>query len=260
MNGRFPDNRILSHDLLEGCYARSGLLSDVELFEDYPATYAADTARRHRWIRGDWQIASWLLPRVPGAGGAAVPQPAVGPVAVEDRRQPAAQPGADRAAAAAAGGLDRAAVRAGVDPRGGHWHRPGAAAARLAAAVVPQAAGRGGAPAPDCGRAIGRDAMRAGRPRARVPAVRSLRQRRRGAAHHLAHAGLAPAAARMEPVRRARGQRGARVAGVPSVDVDGAGGRARDRRVPGRWRGRRCWVSRRRSCCCGWSRPASPGG
>jgi cellobiose phosphorylase len=68
-DGRFPDNRILSHDLLEGCYARSGLLSDLELFEDYPATYAADTARRHRWIRGDWQIASWLLPWVPGAAG-----------------------------------------------------------------------------------------------------------------------------------------------------------------------------------------------
>ena len=67
MNGKFPENRILSHDLLEGSYARAGLLSDVELFEDYPATYAADAARRHRWIRGDWQIASWLLPRVPGA-------------------------------------------------------------------------------------------------------------------------------------------------------------------------------------------------
>ncbi|HET9694263.1 MAG TPA: glucoamylase family protein, partial [Steroidobacteraceae bacterium] len=69
LNGRFPDNRILSHDLLEGCYARSGLLSDVELVEDYPPTYAADAARRHRWIRGDWQIASWLLPHVPGAAG-----------------------------------------------------------------------------------------------------------------------------------------------------------------------------------------------
>jgi cellobiose phosphorylase len=69
MRGKFPENRILSHDLLEGCYARSGLLSDVELFEDYPATYAADAARRHRWVRGDWQIASWLLPWVPGAAG-----------------------------------------------------------------------------------------------------------------------------------------------------------------------------------------------
>ena len=64
--GRFPENRILSHDLIEGCYARSGLLSDVQLYEDYPATYDADVARRHRWIRGDWQIARWILPRVPG--------------------------------------------------------------------------------------------------------------------------------------------------------------------------------------------------
>ena len=65
--GRFPENRILSHDLIEGCYARSGLLSDVMLFEKYPAHYDADVARRHRWIRGDWQLASWLLPSVPAA-------------------------------------------------------------------------------------------------------------------------------------------------------------------------------------------------
>ncbi len=63
---RFPDNRILSHDLLEGSYARAGLLSDVVLFEDHPLRHAADVSRRHRWIRGDWQISSWLLPRVPG--------------------------------------------------------------------------------------------------------------------------------------------------------------------------------------------------
>ena len=66
LGGRFPENRILSHDLIEGCYARSGLLSDVQLYEDYPATYDADVARRHRWVRGDWQIARWALPRVPG--------------------------------------------------------------------------------------------------------------------------------------------------------------------------------------------------
>ena len=68
LDGRFPENRILSHDLLEGCYARSGLLSDVQLYEDYPSTYAADVSRRHRWIRGDWQLAGWLLPLVPGPG------------------------------------------------------------------------------------------------------------------------------------------------------------------------------------------------
>jgi len=63
--GRFPENRILSHDLLEGCYARSGLLSDVQLYDDYPARYGADVSRRYRWIRGDWQLAGWLWRRVP---------------------------------------------------------------------------------------------------------------------------------------------------------------------------------------------------
>ncbi len=69
LKDRFPENRILSHDLLEGCYARSGLLSDVHLYEEYPARYQADVKRQRRWIRGDWQIAHWLLPRVPGPDG-----------------------------------------------------------------------------------------------------------------------------------------------------------------------------------------------
>ena len=56
LKGRFPANRILSHDLLEGCYARAGLLSDAELYEEFPARYSADVARRRRWIRGDWQL------------------------------------------------------------------------------------------------------------------------------------------------------------------------------------------------------------
>ena len=66
LSERFPDNRILSHDLLEGCHARSGLISDVQLYEEHPSTYLADVKRRHRWIRGDWQIARWLYPTVPG--------------------------------------------------------------------------------------------------------------------------------------------------------------------------------------------------
>ncbi len=69
--GRLPDNRVLSHDLLEGAYARAGLVSDVVLIEDYPSTHAADVARRHRWTRGDWQIAAWLRRRVPGVERAA---------------------------------------------------------------------------------------------------------------------------------------------------------------------------------------------
>ncbi len=75
VGGKFPENRILSHDLLEGTYARSGLISDVQLFEGFPAHYVEETRRRHRWIRGDWQIASWLLPKVPGAEGRGVSNP-----------------------------------------------------------------------------------------------------------------------------------------------------------------------------------------
>jgi len=66
LKGRFPENRILSHDLIEGCYARAGLLSDVQLYEENPSRYNADVSRRHRWIRGDWQLFRWLLPGVPG--------------------------------------------------------------------------------------------------------------------------------------------------------------------------------------------------
>jgi cellobiose phosphorylase len=69
LKGRFPENRILSHDLVEGCYARAGLLSDVQLYEEYPSRYSADVSRRHRWIRGDWQLFRWLLPGVPGPAG-----------------------------------------------------------------------------------------------------------------------------------------------------------------------------------------------
>jgi len=65
LGGRLPPDRILSHDLLEGCHARSGLLSDVSLYEDYPARYGTDVSRRQRWIRGDWQLIAWLRSPVP---------------------------------------------------------------------------------------------------------------------------------------------------------------------------------------------------
>jgi cyclic beta-1,2-glucan synthetase len=74
----FPENRILSHDLLEGCYARCGLLSDVALYEAYPSGYTADVNRRHRWIRGDWQIGAWMLPLVPGPAGRLQSNPLTG--------------------------------------------------------------------------------------------------------------------------------------------------------------------------------------
>ena len=69
LHNRLPENRILSHDLIEGCHARSGLISDVELYEEYPAQYRVDVGRRYRWIRGDWQIAGWLRSKVPVLGG-----------------------------------------------------------------------------------------------------------------------------------------------------------------------------------------------
>lgn len=75
LNNRLPENLILSHDLLEGCYCRSGLLSDVHMYEEYPDRYDVDMRRRERWIRGDWQIAHWLLPSVPNATEKSIPNP-----------------------------------------------------------------------------------------------------------------------------------------------------------------------------------------
>ena len=66
VDGRFPENLILSHDLLESGYARSALVTDVDFIEEHPSSYAMEASRRHRWIRGDWQLAGWLMPRVPG--------------------------------------------------------------------------------------------------------------------------------------------------------------------------------------------------
>jgi hypothetical protein len=72
---RFPRNALLSHDLIEGAYARAGLVSDVEVIDDYPSHYSAYNRRKHRWVRGDWQIVSWLFSRVPDETGRRVPNP-----------------------------------------------------------------------------------------------------------------------------------------------------------------------------------------
>ncbi len=64
LKGTFPENLILSHDLLEGCHIRCGLINDVELFDDNPSNYIDDAKRHHRWTRGDWQIISWLTGHV----------------------------------------------------------------------------------------------------------------------------------------------------------------------------------------------------
>ncbi len=62
---RFPRNALLSHDLIEGAYARAGLASDIEVIDDYPSHYSAYNRRKHRWLRGDWQIVRWIFNRVP---------------------------------------------------------------------------------------------------------------------------------------------------------------------------------------------------
>jgi cyclic beta-1,2-glucan synthetase len=71
---RFPENAILSHDLIEGEHARTGLIN-VELVEDYPATYGAFSKRKHRWVRGDWQLLPWLFRHPPMFGGRAAKNP-----------------------------------------------------------------------------------------------------------------------------------------------------------------------------------------
>ena len=71
--GRVPENTLLSHDLFEGIFARAGLASDIELVDEYPARYAAATARSHRWVRGDWQLLPWIF--------------GCGPVDIERRRR-----------------------------------------------------------------------------------------------------------------------------------------------------------------------------
>ena len=75
LDRRFPRNALLSHDLIEGAYARAGLVSDIEVIEDYPSHYRAYNRRKHRWLRGDWQITAWLFSRVPDESGQLVPNP-----------------------------------------------------------------------------------------------------------------------------------------------------------------------------------------
>lgn len=65
LGAAFPENQILSHDLIEGCLARSGLVTNTELIDDFPQRYHAYARRQHRWIRGDWQLLPWLMPWVP---------------------------------------------------------------------------------------------------------------------------------------------------------------------------------------------------
>ena len=72
LDGRVPDNTLLSHDLLEGIFARAGLVSDIEVVEEFPSRYDVAAARQHRWARGDWQLLPWIFGRGHG------PRPSAG--------------------------------------------------------------------------------------------------------------------------------------------------------------------------------------
>ncbi|WP_020475307.1 GH36-type glycosyl hydrolase domain-containing protein [Zavarzinella formosa] len=82
----FPENQILSHDLIEGNYVRCALVTDIELVDDFPARYHTHARRDHRWVRGDWQIFPWIFNRVP----APAPSTEEEPTGVHG---PAAKPG-----------------------------------------------------------------------------------------------------------------------------------------------------------------------
>ena len=75
LENTFPDNLILSHDLLEGNYLRCGYVSDIELIDDFPSKFLVDITRQHRWARGDTQIINWLLPKVPNKNKKQVKNP-----------------------------------------------------------------------------------------------------------------------------------------------------------------------------------------
>ena len=124
----FPENTLLSHDLIEGAFARAALVSDIELIDDYPSHFSAYNKRKHRWMRGDWQILRWIMARVPDRDGNLVPQSRQPHLALEDSRQSAPQP-------VRAGDAAAAALRLVLPARSGSFLDPGehrdAADARL---------------------------------------------------------------------------------------------------------------------------------
>jgi cyclic beta-1,2-glucan synthetase len=69
LEGKAPENALLSHDLFEGLFARAGLVTDVDLFEEFPSNYEVAARRHHRWVRGDWQLLPWVLSHARDAAG-----------------------------------------------------------------------------------------------------------------------------------------------------------------------------------------------
>ncbi len=74
LEDRVPENTLLSHDLFEGAFARTGLITDVEVFDEFPTHYETNARRVHRWARGDWQLLPWILGRPPSVDGRRAPR------------------------------------------------------------------------------------------------------------------------------------------------------------------------------------------
>ncbi len=72
---RVPENTILSHDLFEGLFARVGLITDVELYDEFPKAYKTFASRQYRWVRGDWQLLPWMFKKIPDANNNLVKSP-----------------------------------------------------------------------------------------------------------------------------------------------------------------------------------------
>ncbi len=61
LHNKVPENRILSHDLFESCYARTAFSSTARIMDNFPNSVLSFTKREHRWLRGDWQLLPWLF-------------------------------------------------------------------------------------------------------------------------------------------------------------------------------------------------------
>ena len=151
--GRVPENALLSHDLFEGIFARAGLVTDIELFEEFPAHYEVAAARQHRWARGDWQLLPWILR--PGARRERPPRRDADPRArpLEDARQPApdALGAGRRSPTLVAGWTVLARARCAVDRLRSGDDRAARAASPSVAGSCPRAAGsRSGAISAGC--------------------------------------------------------------------------------------------------------------
>ena len=113
LDQRIPESTLLSHDLLEGIFARAGLVSDIEVVEEFPSRYDVAAARQHRWARGDWQLLPWIFGRGPQSGGDPAPTCDSADRPLEDARQPASDAVGARRLSRVAGWMDAAAAGRG---------------------------------------------------------------------------------------------------------------------------------------------------